>query len=198
MNRLFIFLFVSFLSTAMLSAQSFSERRKADRERWYQEKEQAELRKKQGVEITEQKIDHNVSAAALEQLKFVLEADRIVFKYGQNVYVNSNTNFVSLYDDEAAVQISPMNAHPGFNGIGGITLDGHASDIKVTRDKKNNLRLSMNVMGVAISARVDILLYSGSDQAYVTITPNFNSNRIELIGRIVPFELSEVFKGTSI
>lgn len=198
MNRLFIFLFVFLFSSVMLNAQSFSERRKADRERWYKEKEQVESLKKRGAEINEQQIDHNVSAAALEERKFVLEADRIVFKYGQSVYVNSNTNFISLFDDEAVVQISPMNAHPGFNGLGGITLDGHTSDVKVTRDRKNNVQLTMSIMGAAISARVDILLSEGSDQAYVTISPNFNSNRIELIGRIVPFEQSDVFKGTSI
>ena len=197
MNRLLLVLFVSFFPF-LVSAQSFSERRKADRERWYQEKEQAELGKKQGVDIQEQQIDHNISAAALKECKFVLEADRIIFKYGQNVYVNSSTNFISLYEDKAAVQISPMTAHPGFNGLGGITLDGNASNIKITEDKKHNLRLSMNVMGVAISAQVQILLYEGSDKALVTITPNFNSNRIELIGRIVPFESSDVFKGTSI
>lgn len=198
MNRLFIFLFVFLFSSVMLNAKSFSERRKADRERWYKEKEQVESLKKRGAEINEQQIDHNVSAAALEERKFVLEADRIVFKYGQSVYVNSNTNFISLFDDEAVVQISPMNAHPGFNGLGGITLDGHTSDVKVTRDRKNNVQLTMSIMGAAISARVDILLSEGSDQAYVTISPNFNSNRIELIGRIVPFEQSDVFKGTSI
>lgn len=198
MNRLFIFLFVSFFSSAILNAQSFSERRKADRERWYKEKEQVESLKRRRKEVSEFQIDHNASATALEERKFVLEADRIVFKYGQSVYVNSNTNFISLFDDEAAVQISPMNAHPGFNGLGGITLDGSTSDVKVTRDRKNNIRLSMNIMGVAISARVDIILYEGSDQAYVTINPNFNSNRIELIGKIVPFEQSKVFKGTSI
>lgn len=197
MNRLLLVLFVSFFPV-ILGAQSFSERRKADRDRWYQEKEQVESLKKKGAEERNPQINYDLSAMALKELNFVLEADRLVFKYGQNVYVNSNTNFISLNGDEATVQVSPMNASPGFNGIGGITLDGKASNVKITEDKKKNLYLTMNVMGVAISAQIQILLYNGSDQAKVTINPNFNSNRIELIGRIVPFENSTVFKGTSI
>lgn len=197
MNRFLIVLFVSFFPL-MINAQSFSERRKADRERWYKEKEQAEFLKKHEADKKNNEIDHKTSAMALKERKFVLEADKIIFKYGSNVFVNSNTNFVSLCGDEAAVQIAPMNSHPGFNGLGGITLDGHASNINVTEDNKHNIRLTMNVMGVAISAQVQILLYEGSDEARVTITPNFNSNRIELTGRVVPFDESQVFKGTSI
>ena len=56
----------------------------------------------------------------------------------------------------------------------------------------------MNVMGTGISARVDITLYKGSNEASVTITPNFNSNRMTLSGQIVPIEKSKVFKGRSI
>lgn len=43
-------------------------------------------------------------------------------------------------------------------------------------------------MGTGISARVDITLYEGSNKATVSITPNFNSNRMTLNGVIVPIE----------
>ena len=57
---------------------------------------------------------------------------------------------------------------------------------------------SMNVMGTGISAQVTISLPKGSSQATVTVTPNFNSNRISLQGIIVPKEQSRVFKGTAL
>lgn len=53
-------------------------------------------------------------------------------------------------------------------------------------------------MGTGISARVDITLYEGSNKATVSITPNFNSNRMTLNGVIVPIEKSSVFKGRSL
>lgn len=53
----------------------------------------------------------------------------------------------------------------------------------------------MNVTGVGISARVDIMLYKGSNEATVDISPNFNSNRITLKGVILPIAKSSVFKG---
>ena len=62
------------------------------------------------------------------------------------------------------------------------------------KDKRGNLLLTMNVMGTGISARVDITLYKGSNEASVTITPNFNSNRMTLSGQIVPIEKSKYLK----
>lgn len=80
----------------------------------------------------------------------------------------------------------------------GITLDGNISNYEVKKDKKGNINVSMNVMGTGISALVNISLYSGSNKASVTITPNFNSNRLTLTGVIVPSSSSRVFKGRSI
>lgn len=37
---------------------------------------------------------------------FTLEADKVVFPYGQIAYVNSNTNFVSVNKDDAVVQVA--------------------------------------------------------------------------------------------
>lgn len=38
---------------------------------------------------------------AINQKAFTLEADKVVFKYGQTAYVSSNTNFVAVSGDEA-------------------------------------------------------------------------------------------------
>lgn len=129
---------------------------------------------------------------------FTLEADKVEFKYGQTAFVNSNTNFVSVTGDKSVVQVAFNVPVSGPNGIGGITLDGNISNYEVKKDKKGNINVSMNVMGTGISALVNISLYSGSNKASVTITPNFNSNRLTLTGVIVPSSSSRVFKGRSI
>ncbi len=134
---------------------------------------------------------------ALDSLDFVLEADKLVFKYGNLAFVQSTTNFISLYDDCAVVQVAPYNGG-GPNGVGGITLDGRASNIKVRTSKKGVITYTMNVQGAAISARITITLPKGTNTATAVIEPMFNSNRITLSGQIYPRSESRVFKGTSI
>ena len=126
---------------------------------------------------------------AINEKAFTLEADQVVFKYGNMAYVNSNTNFVSVKGD---IPVS------GPNGIGGVTVDGSVSDYEVKTDKKGNLSLSMNVMGTGISARVNISMPKGTNKATVEINPNFNSNRMTLNGVVLPIQKSSVFKGRSL
>lgn len=134
---------------------------------------------------------------ALDSLDFVLEADKLVFKYGDIAFVQSNTNFISLSDDEAVVQVAPYNAG-GPNGVGGITLNGRASNIKMFTDKRGTITYSMNIQGAAISCTVTITLPKDTNLVTAVIEPTFNSNRITLSGRIVPRKESKVFKGSSI
>ena len=135
---------------------------------------------------------------AIDAREFTLEADQVVFKYGQTAYVSSNTNFVSVKGKNAVVQVAFNIPASGFNGLGGITVDGTVSGYETKKDKKGNVHVSMNVMGIGISARVDISMTRGSNNASVTISPNFNSNRLTLNGVVLPAERSNVFKGRSL
>ena len=134
---------------------------------------------------------------ALEKLSFVLAADKIVSKYGDLVYVSNITNFIRLDDSRCTVQIAPFNGG-GPNGVGGITLDGRASNITMRTDKRGKITWSMMVQGVGISASVTISLPQGTNEASATINPNFSSNRITLTGKILPPSESRVFKGSSL
>ncbi len=135
---------------------------------------------------------------AIESKTFVLEADQVVFKEGTNAFVSSNTNFVGVDNDNAVVQVAFNIPVSGPNGLGGITVDGKVSDFKTKADKKGNVIVSMNVMGTGISAQIDIMLTEGSNSARVDISPNFNSNRFTLIGKLIPMNKSNVLKGRSL
>lgn len=139
----------------------------------------------------------NQAKEAIENKSFVLEADRIVFKYGQSTYVTSTTNFVSVNDDKATVQIAFPGARLGPNGLGGITVDGTLSKYVIKYDKKGNLSLSFSVQGIGISAQVLVRMSDGSNIATADISPNFNSNRMTMRGSIIPLEDSNIFKGRS-
>lgn len=163
-----------------------------------QQQDKALLR--QEKKAIQQQIDslHYVMARnAIDTRSFVLEAEQVTLSRGQTIHVNSNTNFVSVDDDNAVVQVAFNVPMSGPNGIGGVTVDGNLSDYKVKIDKDGDCMVSMSVMGLGISANVFIRLYNNSNMAYVTISPNFNSNRISLSGRIVPLEESKVYKARS-
>lgn len=190
MNRLFLFMAMLLVSAAMYAQTEKRIYTKAEQE----EAQERQLRKQ--LEAIQDSINYEEAAQALENLDFVLEADKLIFKRGEVAFVTSTTNFISLADDHATVQVAPFNGG-GPNGVGGVTVEGRASSIKLKTDKKGNITFTMSVLGNGISAMVDISLPKGTNQASVTINPNFSSNRITLSGVLLPREKSSVFKGAS-
>lgn len=135
------------------------------------------------------------SLKALNDLNFVLEADRLIFKRGESVYVSPTVNFISVTDDNAVVQVAPFRGGGGPNGVGGITVEGRPSNIMLKTDKHGNVTFSMNVNGKGISAIIDISMAKGSSFVTATVNPNLNSARVTLTGSIATPEESVVFKG---
>ena len=90
---------------AGMSAYAQSEKRiytKAERK----SAEEREFQKR--METVMDSINYADAVKALEELDFVLEADRLVFKRGETAFVTSNTNFISLSDDKAVVLSIPV------------------------------------------------------------------------------------------
>ncbi|MBO5194674.1 MAG: DUF4251 domain-containing protein [Bacteroidales bacterium] len=135
---------------------------------------------------------------ALSNMGFVLEADYVTIRSGNRVMVNSGTTFISLDGDRAVVQISPSAFYAGPNGMGGVTVVGRASNIKTEKTKRGDLVFTMNVTGVGINASVEIQMPEGSNRAFATVTPNFNSNTVRLEGQMVPYSNSRTMEGMSL
>ncbi len=193
MKKVFLFSFLLLLGiggSGNLQAQTLKqditkEAKKAEKEtRKIEEKMREERQYREAVQ-------------ALKDQAFVLEADRVVFKRGRLAFVSPQTNFISLSDEHATVQVAFDGPYSGPNGMGGITVDGSPSNIQMKTDKRGNVTFSMNVSGIAVSAQISILLFQGGNEATVTVSPNFNSNRITLDGKLLPVEQSNVFKGRS-
>lgn len=138
------------------------------------------------------------AAAAVRNMDFVFEADDVTFRNGTTVFVNSTTNFISVKGNRAVVQISPSNFASGPNGLGGVTVDGSISGMKMMTDKKGRTTLSMSVMGIGINAQIEIYMIPGTNRATATVYPNFNSNTLWLDGNIVPYNNSSVIEGSSL
>lgn len=187
------------LLTMTLAAHAQTERRiytssefKAMQDRAKKQKLTREQRKQ--LQAAQDSVDFVNAYAALENLNFVMEAERLIFKRGETAVVSPITNFISLKDDKAVVQIAPFRG-PGANGVGGITLTGRATNITIKTNKRGLTTFSMDVIGRGISAIIELNLYKGSNKVNVLISPLFNSEKLKLDGVIVPYEDSRVFQG---
>jgi len=155
----------------------------------------AERAARKALENAQTQQMYEAAVTALNEREFVLEADRIYSRRGRTAYVTSTTNFVMVNNNRATVQIAFNNTlRPGPNGIGGITVEGLVSNVKMKTSKKGNITYSFGVTGTGISAQVEISLPAGSDYATVTVNPNFSSNRFTMYGKVVPLEYSSVYK----
>ncbi|PXV69176.1 uncharacterized protein DUF4251 [Dysgonomonas alginatilytica] len=150
------------------------------------------------VNDAEQQMRYDMAIEALNNREFVLEADRITFKYGQNAFVSPNTNFISMSGDKATIQLAFNSPYAGPNGMGGITVDGSVTNVKMKTDKKGNVTYSMNVMGAGVSAIVFFNITAGTNQCSARVTPNFNSQVITFTGYIYSKEESNVYKGRAL
>ena len=163
--------------------------------------EQRELSREEQRQL-QQRIDSVQWEEALQAVRdtaFTLEADQVIFKYGQRAYVSSTTNFVAVDRADATVQVAFNVPVAGPNGMGGVTLDGRVSGYKVETDRKGNMvTVSFNVMGTGISSQLTINMFRGTNRAQVDVLPNFNSHRISLSGRLLPRGRSNVVKGTAL
>lgn len=155
---------------------------------------------KKEKKLMEARIDSALNAEAVRAINdtaFIIEADQVTFKRGYTAHVTASTNFVSVSGSNAIVQVAFNVPVSGFNGLGGITLEGNISGYKVKTDKKGNVYIEMGVSGKGISAQLFISLWKDGNKATVSIMPNFNSNKLTLSGMLWKPERSNIFKGTT-
>lgn len=192
---------VLFLTTMLLfcfTVTTFAQTSKEARaERRAALKKEREARK--ALEAQQDSVAYLKAIQALKSGSFVLEADNVTFPNGITRYVSSNTNYVQVDNGEGIVQTAFTNFayNPGPNGLGGVTVQGNISGLKMKEDKDGNYFYSYTIQGIAISAEVFITLTGGTNQASVTVSPNFNNNNMTMTGRLLPLDESDVFQGTT-
>ncbi len=188
------------LSAQTNRSKAGTSRRDKLMEDWHND--MAEFRARSDEDRNIKKLTDSLAAvqarAALRNQDFVLEADNIQVKNGAMIFVNSNTNFISVKGNRAVVQISPSYTAAGPNGVGGVTVDGIISSESVKVDRKGRINYSMDVTGIGINAQVEIYMDKDSNNATATVYPNFNSNTVWLQGKIVPYENSSVYEGMTL
>lgn len=141
---------------------------------------------------------HAQVLAALKDSTFVFNTNQIIFNNGISTSVSSVTNFISLNKNRVVIQIAFDIPYIGYNGLGGITVEGHISTVKMRTDKKGFTRYEFYANGTGISARVELTLHPTNNSATAIISPNFNSKQLNLNGSISPMNKAYIYKGTSL
>ena len=195
MKKFIVLMAVALMAT--ISNGVFAQTETADSQTNPKALRDAERARQKAAQEIEESAAYAEAVKALEEKQFVLEADQVIFKRGETAYVNTNTNFVLVNQNRGTVQVAFNTHFAGPNGIGGVTVDGTVSGVKMKTDKRGNVTYSFSIMGTGISAQVFMTLVNGDNEATVSISPNFNSQTLTLRGKIISLEQSNIFKGRS-
>ena len=154
---------------------------------------------RRALEAQQDSVAYFKAVEALKAGAFVLEANNVTFPSGITRFVSSDTNYIQVDNGEGIVQtaFSNFTYSPGPNGLGGVTVEGKISGLKMNADKDGNYFYNYSIQGIAVSATVSITLTGGTNQASVYISPNFNNNNLTMTGILLPLDESDVFQGTT-
>lgn len=192
----YLFIMLSVLTTGSITAQT--QETNGEQPMTAKEARKAERAIRRKIVAEQNEKEFQIALQALKDQSFVVEVDQLIFPRGMTKFVPSMTNFVSVNDGTAVIQITTSNFNPGPNGIGGITLDGSPSNVTISTDKKGVVYYNFVDQGIAVSATVNIQMIPGSNRATVTIYPNYSNNVLTMTGTIVPYDDSTIYKGMAI
>jgi hypothetical protein len=177
-----------FLMSLVISGGLFAQNKETVKET----KKEASQRKKEEkkAEIERQ---YKQTTMLLEGKKFVLEAQFLKNDKGERVNVVSNLNFISIDSLSGVIQLGSNNRF-GYNGVGGVTVQGRITTWKFEKDDiRKNFYLTLTIQGnidiYDISMNID---YS----AYATATlSGINTGKLTFEGNLVSREETTTFKG---
>ena len=133
----------------------------------------------------------------VHQQQFVLEADYLSDKYGQRVSVTPTINFVLVDSVAGTVQFGSAQ-EIGYNGVGGVTVDGRVTKYEYSVIGKKEDSYSIRLILMSSIGTYDITLMVNS-QGYADAQIRGNwSGQLNYHGKLVPLTLSRVYKGTPI
>lgn len=155
-----------------------------------------ERQQKKQIEASIDSINAVFVQNALKNKKFVMNVGQIVFKHGGTTQVNGVTNFIKLDSINAIIQISFPQVAPGFNGVGGVTVEGTARNIRYSVDKKGTATLMYVVSGKGVVADVAVRLPKGQTSATATVDAGYSTAGMTVYGTVVPLAREWVVKGT--
>jgi Na+-transporting methylmalonyl-CoA/oxaloacetate decarboxylase gamma subunit len=162
-----------------------------------QEIKKLQKEQKKAEKAAEEERMAEVTSFMVHQQQFVLEADYLSDKYGQRVPVTPTINFVLVDSVTGTVQFGSAEAI-GYNGVGGVTVDGRITKYEYSVIGKKEDSYSIRLVLMSSIGTYDITLMVNS-QGYADASIRGNwSGQLNYHGKLVPLTLSRVYKGTPI
>jgi hypothetical protein len=129
----------------------------------------------------------------LKGKKFVLEAHFLKTTSGDRFPVSATLNFISVDSLSAVIQVGSFQ-RVGYNGVGGVTMQGKISNWKLEKDdKRKNFYLTMTVRGDYNTYDVTMSIdYSGYSDATLN---GIRAGNLTFNGNVVSKEETIIFKG---
>lgn len=142
---------------------------------------------KKALEAMNDSINHFWANHALDKQEFAVLAKRLRFRNGQYVTVNDYTNFITVKDNEAIIQIALERGMSGLNGLGGITLKGKITKANKTVTKKGAINYTMAFNGQGTSCNVRINVSKTGNWCEANISSNFSGFSVTMTGELIPY-----------
>ena len=162
-----------------------------------QEIKKLQKEQKKAAKAAEEERMAEVTSFMVHQQQFVLEADYLSDKYGQRVPVTPTINFVMVDSVAGTVQFGSAQ-DIGYNGVGGLTVDGRITKYEYSVIGKKEDSYSIRLILMSSIGTYDITLMVNS-QGYADASIRGNwSGQLNYHGKLVPLTLSRVYKGTPI
>lgn len=181
--RILVFCISFFLVT--ISASIAQENKKLSR------KEKKELKKQQQIEQKKAILD------LLSSKTWVIEAHTVFDRYNQSYQLNPTINFVGIKGEEGALQLG-FDGLIGWNGVGGVTIDGKITKYEIKEGKENSSpTVNLRFQGRGVGSAIINITVNSSGQATARVNGDFG-DRITFSGMIKSLEESSVYKGQSL
>lgn len=137
-----------------------------------------------------------ITHAMIVQKRFVMEADYVSNNRGVRLPVNSSLNFIAVDSSEGVIQLSTLSGS-GYNGVGGITVEGRITDYKVDSiPTKSGLSYNLKILIMTSMGTYDIF-FMISPTGYTDATiQGTTRGMLRYTGNLIPVGLSKVYKGT--
>lgn len=181
---------VVLIAAVALSFQVFAQD-EISKEEWKKMSRQERKEYKQKVAIAnQQKIMQLLTSRA-----WVLESHQLQDKYGESVIIEPSLNFVGVAGENATAQLG-SSGDIGWNGVGGITVEGNIRKYDLQEGKKpgSGAYIRMEIMGVS-SGNLSISIQISADGTAAATVSDNTGDRLTYRGRIVALGESSVYKG---
>jgi hypothetical protein len=192
MKTLFIFIGIFCLTLPVFTQTDTLQQIMTEKEQRQLAKEYKEAARKAEAEQALIEVE-----SMINRHRFVLEADFISGRSGSRHPVSSHLNFIRLDSADIVLQLGSMSGI-GYNGVGGITVDGTVSRYEVTKKVgKRGTSYNISIYLMSSLGSYDVQLWvTGSGNADATVRGN-SAGVLNYSGRLVPIDKSRVYKGSS-